>query len=81
MNYIADENGVKYEVVKFSYEGEPVYPPEPEGGYPGNNNAGVVGYPPVNQGPARVYRETEALPGPEYVTGEEYLPEYVARVQ
>ena len=55
--------------------------PEPEGGYPGNNNAGVVGYPPVNQGPARVYRETEALPGPEYVTGEEYLPEYVARVQ
>ena len=79
VSYTADPvNGYKAVV---SYEGEPVYPPEPEGGYPGNNNAGVVGYPPVNQGPARVYRETEALPGPEYVTGEEYLPEYVARVQ
>ena len=57
-----------------SYEGEPVYPPEPEEGY-GNQYR-------------RVYREQ-----PEYVGGrgagpeqyspeyEQYLPEYVARVQ
>merc|ERR1712130_1056009 len=51
-----------------SYEGEPVYPPEPEEGY-GNQYR-------------RVYREQpEYVPeqySPEY---EQYLPEYVARVQ
>merc|ERR1712024_53386 len=50
-----------------SYEGEPVYPPEPEEGY-GNQYR-------------RVYREQpEYVPeqySPEY---EQYLPEYVARV-
>ena len=69
MSYTADPvNGYKAVV---SYEGEPIYPPEPEGGYPGS---GQYAGPP---GPARVYRETEAVPLP----GPEYLPEYVARVQ
>merc|ERR1711936_991410 len=69
VSYTADPvNGYKAVV---SYEGEPVYPPEPEGGYPGS---GQYAGPP---GPARVYRETEAVPLP----GPEYLPEYVARVQ
>ena len=77
VSYTADPvNGYKAVV---SYEGEPVYPPEPEGGYPGD--AGANRYPPVNQGPARAYRETGPVPGPEYVTGEDYLPEYVARVE
>merc|ERR1711936_824176 len=69
VSYTADPvNGYKAVV---SYEGEPVYPPEPEGGYPGS---GQYAGPP---GPARVYRETEAVPLP----GPEYLSEYVARVQ
>lgn len=70
MSYTADPvNGYKAVV---SYEGEPVYPPEPEGGYPGSGQ-----YAGPRPGPARVYRETEAVPLP----GPEYLPEYVARVQ
>merc|ERR550532_2964526 len=63
-----------------SYEGEPVYPPEPEEGY------GNGGYPGVRRAPARaqarVSQAQAPLPGPEYLTREEsYLPQYVARVQ
>merc|ERR1719333_1474168 len=71
VTYTADPvNGYKAVV---SYEGEPVYPPEPEEGY-GNQYR-------------RVYREQPEYVGgrgagpeqysPEY---EQYLPEYVARV-
>merc|ERR1719433_2221365 len=73
VTYTADPiNGYKAVV---SYEGEPVYPPEPEEGYGngGNRRSGVRTAP----APARA-----PLPGPEYVPREEYyLPEYVARVQ
>ena len=77
VSYTADPvNGYKAVV---SYEGEPVYPPEPEGGY-GNGYPGAGGY--KAGPPARVYRETDVpLPGPEYVVGEDYLPEYIARVE
>merc|ERR1719414_1700713 len=77
VSYTADPvNGYKAVV---SYEGEPVYPPEPEGGY-GNGYPGAGGY--KAGPPARVYRETDLpLPGPEYVVGEDYLPEYIARVE
>ena len=76
VSYTADPvHGYKAVV---SYEGEPVYPPEPEGGY-GNGYPGAGGY---KAGPPRVYRETDVpLPGPEYVVGEDYLPEYIARVE
>merc|ERR1712025_1034592 len=64
-----------------SYEGEPVYPPEPEEGY-GNAYKKQLRQQP---GPPRVYRESP-LPNPEYVSvdrvdEQQYLPEYVARVQ
>ena len=64
-------NGYKAVV---SYEGEPVYPPEPEEGY------GNQAYPRVRTAPAPA---RAPLPGPEYLTKEEeyYLPQYVARVQ
>ena len=74
-------NGYKAVV---SYEGEPVYPPEPEEGY------GNGGYPGVRRAPARAPARAQArvsqaqapLPGPEYLTREDsYLPQYVARVQ
>merc|ERR1712038_817836 len=66
VSYTADPvNGYKAVV---SYEGEPVYPPEPEEGY-GNQYR-------------RVYREQPEY-GPEQYSPEyeQYLPEYVARVQ
>merc|ERR1740116_480070 len=48
-----------------SYEGEPVYPPEPEEGY------GNGGYPGVRRAPARaqarVSQAQAPLPGPEYL--------------
>merc|ERR1712133_202116 len=64
-----------------SYEGEPVYPPEPEEGY-GNAYKKQLRQ---QVGPPRVYRESP-LPNPEYVNvdrvdEQQYLPEYVARVQ
>merc|ERR1712223_357643 len=64
-----------------SYEGEPVYPPEPEEGY-GNAYKKQLRQ---QAGPPRVYRESP-LPNPEYVSvdrvdEQQYLPEYVARVQ
>merc|ERR1711997_471313 len=70
VTYTADPvNGYKAVV---SYEGEPVYPPEPEEGY------GNGGYPGVRRsGPAPAPVQARApLPGPEY-----HLPQYVARVQ
>merc|ERR1719461_2290665 len=61
-----------------SYEGEPVYPPEPEEGY-GNAYKKQLRQQP---GPPRVYRESP-LPNPEYVSvdrvdEQQYLPEYVS---
>merc|ERR1719362_2059673 len=73
VTYTADPiNGYKAVV---SYEGEPVYPPEPEEGYGngGNRRSGVRTAP--APGPARA-----PLPGPEYLPREEYhLPQYIAR--
>lgn len=90
VTYTADPvYGYRAEV---SYEGEPIYPPKPEGGYPGEQGSGYQrqGARPQYRGQQageRVYRESPApqgpLPGPEYIpSGEQqYLPEYVARVQ
>merc|ERR1719150_3506854 len=60
-----------------SYEGEPVYPPEPEEGY------GNSGYPGVRRSSAPAPAPARApLPGPEYLSREDsYLPQYIARVQ
>ena len=61
MTYTADPvHGYKAVV---SYEGEPVYPPEPEEGY-GNAYKKQLRQQP---GPPRVYRESP-LPNPEYVS-------------
>merc|ERR1711976_132108 len=57
-----------------SYEGEPVYPPEPEEGY-GNQ------YKLKQQGPGRVYRNTPNQEYIEAINQDGYLPEYVERVQ
>merc|ERR1711971_910984 len=69
------------------------YQPKPEGGYPGEQGSDYQrqGVRPAYRGQQageRVYRESPApqgpLPGPEYIpSGEQqqYLPEYVARVQ
>ena len=66
-------NGYKAVV---SYEGEPVYPPEPEEGY---GNGGYRGRRRTAAAPAPA---RAPLPGPEYLRQEEYhLPQYVARVQ
>ena len=91
VTYTADPvYGYRAEV---SYEGEPIYPPKPEGGYPGEQGSGYQrGQQYRGQQPAgaRVYRESPApqaaqapLPGPEYIASgeQQYLPEYVARVQ
>merc|ERR1719245_2638879 len=91
VTYTADPvYGYRAEV---SYEGEPIYPPKPEGGYPGEQGSDYQrqGARPAYRGQQageRVYRESPApqgpLPGPEYIpSGEQqqYLPEYVARVQ
>ena len=90
VTYTADPvYGYRAEV---SYEGEPIYPPKPEGGYPGEQGSGYERQQYRGKQPAgaRVYRESPApqaqapLPGPEYIpSGEQqqYLPEYVARVQ
>ena len=80
MTYTADPvHGYKAVV---SYEGEPVYPPEPEEGY-GNAYKKQLRQ---QAGPPRVYRESPPLPNSEYVSvdrvdDQQYLPEYVARVQ
>merc|ERR1712079_837163 len=60
-----------------SYEGEPVYPPEPEEGY------GNSGYPGIRRSSAPAPAPARApLPGPEYLSREDsYLPQYIARVQ
>merc|ERR1711936_1021299 len=73
VTYTADPvNGYKAVV---SYEGEPVYPPEPEEGY------GNGGYPGVRRSGQAPAQARAPLPGPEYVPREEsYLPQYVARV-
>merc|ERR1712110_105389 len=75
VTYTADPvNGYKAVV---SYEGEPVYPPEPEEGYGngGHRRSGVRTAPAPAPAPA-------PLPGPEYLPREEYhLPQYIARVQ
>merc|ERR1719414_2245569 len=69
VTYTADPvNGYKAVV---SYEGEPVYPPEPEEGY-GNQ---------YKQGPARVYRDSPNHEYIETINDDRYLPEYVERVQ
>merc|ERR1712112_661644 len=69
VTYTADPvNGYKAVV---SYEGEPVYPPEPEEGY-GNQ---------YKQGPARVYRDSPNHEYIEAINEDRYLPEYVERVQ
>ena len=79
VTYTADPvNGYKAVV---SYEGEPVYPPEPEEGY-GNQYKYRQQQ---KSGPQRVYRESplppQPVPSQEYITREDgYLPEYVARV-
>merc|ERR550532_3633824 len=87
VTYTADPvYGYRAEV---SYEGEPIYPPKPEGGYPGEQGSDYPRQYRGQQAGARVYRESPApqaqapLPGPEYIpSGEQqYLPEYVARVQ
>merc|ERR1719220_2582934 len=58
-----------------SYEGEPVYPPEPEEGY------GNSGYPGIRRSSAPAPARAP-LPGPEYLSREDsYLPQYIARVQ
>merc|ERR1712025_135497 len=68
VTYTADPvNGYKAVV----YEGEPVYPPEPEEGY-GNQ---------YKQGPARVYRDSPNHEYIEAINDDRYLPEYVERVQ
>merc|ERR1719278_2177618 len=74
VTYTADPvNGYKAVV---SYEGEPVYPPEPEEGY------GNGGYPGVRRSGQAPAPARAPLAGPEYVPREEsYLPQYVARVQ
>merc|ERR1719219_1717353 len=74
VSYTADPvHGYKAVV---SYEGEPVYPPEPEGGY---GNGGYRGRRRTAAAPAPA---RAPLPGPEYLRQEEYhLPQYVARVQ
>ena len=87
VTYTADPvHGYRAEV---SYEGEPIFPPKPEGGYPGEQGSGYQARPQYREQGQRVYRESPApqpgalpLPGPEYVSsGDQYLPEYVARVQ
>merc|ERR1712241_1463428 len=75
VTYTADPvNGYKAVV---SYEGEPVYPPEPEGGY------GNSGYPGIRRSSVPAPAPARApLPGPEYLSREDsYLPQYIARVQ
>merc|ERR1712020_555568 len=71
VTYTADPvNGYKAVV---SYEGEPVYPPEPEEGY---GNGGYRGRRRTAAAPAPA---RAPLPGPEYLRQEEYhLPQYVA---
>merc|ERR1719422_1579297 len=67
VSYTADPvNGYKAVV---SYEGEPVYPPEPEEGY-GNQYK-------LKQGPGRVYRNTPNQEYIEAINQDGYLPEYV----
>merc|ERR1712193_96469 len=70
VTYTADPvNGYKAVV---SYEGEPVYPPEPEEGY------GNSGYPGVRRSSAPAPARAP-LPGPEYLSREDsYLPQYIA---
>merc|ERR1719433_99326 len=85
VTYTADPvHGYRAEV---SYEGEPIFPPKPEGGYPGEQGSGYQARGPgqYREQGQRVYRESPApqpgalpLPGPEYVSsGDQYLPEYV----
>ena len=76
-----------------SYEGEPVYPPEPEEGYGNSYRQQLRRRADTRPAQQRVYRESPSpsqkrelsresvVPSHEYITAEDsYLPEYVARV-
>lgn len=61
VNYVADENGYRADV---TYEGEPVHPPPPPGGYgPYTGPGAYLGPQPQGYGPRPAYQSSASKSG------------------